>query len=638
MSRFHHTLIALFCALGSCAYSQRQADSLIALAKTLPDSVERCKKYLEISQFLRRSDSLRAALYQQKAVAVAARISNPKKSLQAQLVLAKHYLNERSFVKARQYTERARQLASASNTGELATTSYYSGCIYLQEGETTKALDQFMTAYKLAAMAHDPELQAHVNASFGVVYQQQNQLDSALAYYLKSYAYFEKSNNDYTMAGSQNIGNILLSRGAYAEGQSYLNRALEIAKQRGDLQAEMIILGNIANGYEREGKLDLAERYARELIKDAEQTGFALQVMYGKTLLSTIKIDQQHYDEAIGSAREALFMAEQEKASSFVVANYEMLVLCYERKGDYRQAYGYKDRLVRLKDSLSAAANKSYIEEIKQRYNLQQKNQELQLKSELIEQIKTSDRQKTVIIASLLILGLSGLVSVFLFLQRRKIREELARKNLSIENQNKNLEAFIKGQEEERKRVASDLHDGLAQHLVMLKMGIQGLPLADDQQHHLGQEIDTMIEETRKISHNMMPGVLVDLGLLKALKSLVKDLNSHHPQLHVSLETNPDFKALAPDTEIQLYRIVQELLNNILKHSGASTCSISIYSTAEELRIQVSDNGKGFDTKSPGSGIGLQNIASRVASLRGSLQVNSVPGQGTSTNIHILLS
>jgi len=637
--------MALWLCIGTarlCIGQQQHLDSLVKLSATQQDKVERCRIFLELSQLYQKSDTVKAALYAEKAKSLEAQLKDEEQRLHANLVFAKHYLNNRSFDEARRYTEKARKLSKQNgNQKELAMILYYSGCIYLSQGNSKKALDDFILCYRQAEALGDNDLKAHVNSSFGVIYQQQNQFDSALVYFKKSFDYFEATGGDteFSMTGSQNIGGILLAQGAYTEGQAYLKRGLELAKQRKDINAEMIALGNIANGYEREGKLELAEFYATELVKDAQKSGFLLQELYGKALLSSIKLDEKHYEGAILQAKEALGLAEQVKMTSFIVSLYEVIVKGYEQKGDYQKAYLYKNKLVHIKDSISAIENTNYIEEIKQKYSLQKKNQELLLKTELIQQIQKTGKQKTIIIISLLVLGISGLVSVFLFFQRRKIKEELTRKTIVLENQNKNFEAFINGQEQERKRIASDLHDGLAQNLVMLKMGIRNLNLPDAEQQkkldYYSGELDTMIEETRRISHNMMPGVLVDLGLLKALKSLIADLNANHPTLHTTLSVSEPFIKPAPELEIQLYRIIQELLNNVIKHSAATACVIDLRSDSSGIRIELKDNGKGFEKNLAKTGIGLQNIQSRVNSLNGMLTIDSAPGKGTSVSMRI---
>jgi two-component system NarL family sensor kinase len=645
MNKFWFFLTALLlciCHTTICLGQQKHLDSLVRVASATPDSIERCRIYLELSQLYQKTDTLKSSLYRQKANTVLAQFKADKRRLQANLVFAKHHLNARLFDEALNYTYNARALAKQTDTKkDLATTYYYSGCIYLSQGNSKKALDDFIQSYKLANAVGDNDLKAHVNSSFGVIYQQQGQLDSALLYYKKSFSYFEStnSNTEYAMVGSQNIGNILLSKGAYAEGQSFMKRALDMARQRKDINAEMIILGNMSNGYEREGNLNLAEFYAAELVKDALKTGFILQELYGKTLLSTIKLDEKKYDEAILRSQEALALAEREKVASFIVPLYEMLVSSYEQKKDYKHAYDYKNRLVHVQDSLADIENTNYIEEIKQKYNLQQKNQELQLKTQLIQQIEKSDKQKTVIIISLLVILASAALSVFLYRQRRKIKDELERKNRALEHQNKNFEAFINGQDEERKRIASDLHDGLAQHLVMLKMGILNFNLSDSiQQEKLNfysDEIDKMIEETRKISHNMMPGVLVDLGLLKAMKSLITEINANHLSLKIALLITDPFVKLSSDIEIQVYRIIQELLNNVIKHSGATHCEISLTSTASLLSVDLKDNGTGFEKDKTKKGIGLQSIHSRVTSLNGKVTIDSALNKGTTVSLRI---
>ena len=637
-------LILLFllyvCTPGRSYSQQAYPDSLIRLAAATADTSERCRIYLELSRYYDKNDTLVARRYMRNALGLEKAQKDEKKLIQTQLVFAKHFINLRQADEAKRYADKASGLIEKNGGGkELAMLHYYNGCIYLLKGDSKRALDDFIRSYKLADASHDETLKAHVNASFGVIYQQQNQLDSALVYYKKTLAYFEANDpkSEYTMVGLQNIGNIFLSKGAYAEGLTFLKRALEQAEARNDRLAQMTILGNMANGYLREGKLEAAETYASKLAQEAEKNGIPLQVLYGKTLIASIRTSQKKHDDAIRDSKEALVLAEQLKMASFVTTMYELLITNYEQKNDYKQAYAYKTILMHYKDSLSEEENKQYIEEIKHKYNLQQKNQELLLKTELIRQIQTSNRQKTMIIASLVIIVLTGIISVFLYMQRRKIKDELRRKDLDLENRNKHFEAFINGQEQERKRIASDLHDGLGQNLVMLKMGVSNLKAGDPEQqdkvNNYTREIEQMIEETRKLSHNMMPGVLVDLGLLKALKSLVSEINLLHPSLHTELIIAEPFRKMPAHTEIQVYRIIQELLNNVIKHAAASQCRISLSSAGQNISISIKDNGRGFDNQAPKTGIGLQNVQSRVNSLNGKLSIESGLNQGSAFTI-----
>jgi len=636
-------LLLLFLCKGSRGFSQqRSIDSLVTLSYSVPDSVDRFKIYLELSILYKPTDTVSSKLYRLKANQLLSRFTNEKKALQAYLIIAKHDLNLRKYEEALSYSTRALTLAKkTADQKYIATAYYYMGCIYLSKGDSKKALDYFIQSSRIADNTEDNELKAHLNSSFGVIYQQQNKFDSALVYFKKSMNYLESNtkNDEYRMTGLQNIGGILIAQGSYEEGQAFFKKALELAKTRRDKYAEVTILFNISNGYQREGDFIKAEPYTLELVKEAEKNGFILLQAYGKTLLATLKMDQKEYDAGISQSKEALILANKENLSSLIMPLYDILVTCYEGKQDYKKALEYRNLSIGFKDSLSSIENTNYIEELKQKYNLQQKNRELGLKTDLIQQVEKSNRQKTFIIISLLIVCLSATLSLFFYNQRRKIKEELIQKDRYLESQTKHFEAFINGQEQERKRIASDLHDGLAQNLVILKMGISNIkPSEKEQQEEINayaHEIDLLIEETRKISHDMMPDVLVDLGLQRALKSLINGINKNHPTLTIQFVVTEPFTNITPDTEIQLYRVIQELLNNIIKHSFATTCEITLSSTDTMITVAVKDNGKGFDQGAEKKGIGLQNIDSRVKSLKGTLQITTHLNQGTIVNINV---
>lgn len=148
--------------------------------------------------------------------------------------------------------------------------------------------------------------------------------------------------------------------------------------------------------------------------------------------------------------------------------------------------------------------------------------------------------------------------------------------------------------------------------------------------------IDTSIKELRRVAHNMMPEMLTKFGLNEALKEYCNSINATGLvavtyQSH-GLEARPD-----KSTEIIVYRIVQELLNNILKHAGATTALVQLIRDENRLNVVVEDNGKGFDPSRPenNKGAGWENIRSRVEYLKGQAEVHSEPGKGTLVNIEL---
>jgi signal transduction histidine kinase len=153
------------------------------------------------------------------------------------------------------------------------------------------------------------------------------------------------------------------------------------------------------------------------------------------------------------------------------------------------------------------------------------------------------------------------------------------------------------------------------------------------------QLIDEACQEIRNISHNLMPGSLIRLGLLAAIKDLIRKINTSK-KIHITLDSNFEETRFDENVEISIYRVIQEIFNNILKHACASEVLISLRRSGEKnLELSIADNGIGFDTSeiANSSGIGWKNIYSRLTMINGSMEINSVKSNGTSINIRVFL-
>lgn len=189
------------------------------------------------------------------------------------------------------------------------------------------------------------------------------------------------------------------------------------------------------------------------------------------------------------------------------------------------------------------------------------------------------------------------------------------------------MNAMIEGQEMERKRIARDLHDRVGSLLSTLKLHMSA---ADGEGSHDPKDLlDETIQEVRLISHNMMSPVLVRFGLVAALNDLVESLNSTKKVKAKVLVLGVDDR-LATMLEIGIYRILQELINNTLKHAGAEEISIRLDQRNERIKVVYSDDGKGFDPSIvvEDAGLGLGNMKERAQTLRGTLSNESAEGQG----------
>lgn len=242
-------------------------------------------------------------------------------------------------------------------------------------------------------------------------------------------------------------------------------------------------------------------------------------------------------------------------------------------------------------------------------------------------------------IASMMALGLVLLLIGIRFYLRRQVR--LRTRDLQLE-QRARIGAIIETEEKERKRIAGELHDGLGQLLSTARLNVAGLGEDEESQDNVLlknslQLLDEACAEVRTISHNMMPGALIRLGLAEAVNELINKINDTE-KIKIAYDTNLD-ERLPETTEVALYRIVQEVLTNMLRHAEAKNISVRIDKTGEQLLVVIADDGKGLDVAQiqHSGGLGWKNIYSRLGLLEGTMDIASEKGKGTTITINIPL-
>ena len=244
--------------------------------------------------------------------------------------------------------------------------------------------------------------------------------------------------------------------------------------------------------------------------------------------------------------------------------------------------------------------------------------------------------------------GVLSLVLIFALLYRNyRQKQRLQHQRIAdLETEKKLMaaEAVLKGEEQERTRLAQDLHDGLGGMLSGIKYSFNTMKgqLVMTQENTLAFErsmdmIDSSIQEMRRVAHNMMPEALVKFGLNTALKDFCNDINQTGA-LQLSFQSiGLDETAIDQTISITIYRIVQELVNNTMKHSGAKTGLVQVSLMQQILTVTVEDDGSGFDVLLA-EGMGWKNIRNRVEFLKGKLDVQSENNKGTSVHIEINLA
>jgi signal transduction histidine kinase len=233
-------------------------------------------------------------------------------------------------------------------------------------------------------------------------------------------------------------------------------------------------------------------------------------------------------------------------------------------------------------------------------------------------------------------------VFIFVILLFAFYRQRVNKNRIIAQQQIKQLEeekkllaarSLVEGQEEERKRIAKDLHDGIGVLLSTAKMQFTALKDKNPENKDLVDKAGKLLEQAsvdvRRISHNMMPGLLTKFGLNEALADLFEQLDET-PDLSAKVDTNKEDIRLAENQEIMLYRIIQELVYNTLKHAGAKNISLNLNFADDTLNLHYADDGVGFemDKQTESISIGLKGIESRVSFLGGEVNMESETGNG----------
>lgn len=321
------------------------------------------------------------------------------------------------------------------------------------------------------------------------------------------------------------------------------------------------------------------------------------------------------------------------------------------RLGNIKTAYGWLERHGKLNDSLYKSKINTDINALEAKFRSAENKKRISELTAANEKVKFEAKNR------LLMNWLLGAVSLFLafvliggflfFQNRKKLKELNYRQELKYIDQQyqvKLTRAMINGQDEERKRVARDLHDGLGGMLAAVKINISGWAaksrLTDDQElSSIVSRLDSSITELRSIAGNLMPASLLKFGLKVSLRDLCELFMSDN--LAIDFQCMGVIDRLPVDQQMTIYRIVQELLNNVVKHSKAKNVLLQCSLYQNNFMITIEDDGVGFDIGSlkGKEGMGISNIKTRVAYLGGKLEfVSSDNGQGTNINIELKVS
>jgi len=424
------------------------------------------------------------------------------------------------------------------------------------------------------------------------------------------------------------------------ESRRYSFIALEWLKQVNDPPSELATYCNIALSYMDEGKPKQAIPYYRTALSEKIKTSATQQVTAIRGLgscylaLKNYKLAEQYYQQA-------LTISQEEKLNKSMYECYKALVSVYTGLGDYEKALSYRDAYEQMKDSTQNAERMLKVQQLEVEYRTAQKDKEIAQKQLLLHQQGTVIQRKNRMII-FVVIGSILTVALLIALQRNyKNKKKLELLQLEKNREIAQLKATMQGEEKERERIARELHDGIMVQFSSAQMNLSALIERSDIAHtpameHVLDQLEDATKELRKSAHNLMPDMLLKEGLAEATHYFCKTLEqSSNTNIHFQLIGV--MEPLSPVYELMFYRIIQELLQNTLKHAKAKEILVQINCQPDVFSIAVEDDGIGFSEQqlSGKEGMGLSGIRSRIASLNGHFYINTQPNRGTSVYIEV---
>lgn len=398
---------------------------------------------------------------------------------------------------------------------------------------------------------------------------------------------------------------------------------------------------NSAYRFQKLEKFDSASIYFEQALELTNQYLDSIKLINMLVYLGENATWAEDYQQALVYFDRLEGFPDSYKVQSTMHRAYRLRVDAEAGVNNFAEAYEYFSKYILLDETYWSINTQDQLIQYEAKYQSVIKDAEI-VTRELELERSTTQRN----LAYLSLLGVF-LLSSFLYYRYNKNQRLAKYKIVNLEKQQKlmALDYMVQGQEEERKRIAQDLHDGLGGLLSTARLQIQNVQAEIKKlgEMNLLSEAELMIDnacsEVRRISHDMMPGALMDLGLIDALEDLAAKAMSEYPIL-ISITHNLEDVTLIDKTKVQLYRIFQEMMNNTLKHAEASNINIDLLANKTHLTIQYKDDGKGFDGSVDQSkaGLGLKNIESRVRYLSGIQNCISGLGQGVLFDINIPLN
>jgi signal transduction histidine kinase len=536
------------------------------------------------------------------------------------------------------------------NQKELALVMDLKGWIFQNKEQYDSATYYFIDALKIADSNNDIKFSAEIANNLSILFWTIGDFKKAATY--ASGAYFNGLKLRDTMLMSNGLFNLGNAKGQlkqYDSARILYRKVTELITDPSKYNYVLFrALSNDAAMLSEENRTDESIKKYKEILQLSSKVPPSLMA-YIYSGLGAAQLKKNLPADAEVNLTKAVSIAQRANDTYSLRDNYLLMAKIKKARSDFKSALFFREKYDSLNEKMMNEATTKNMHALEKKYNSAKKdNQIARQQLSLVENkniIQTENNINAALISGIILLLFVALLVYRNFRNRHKIlkqSEELKMQKIQeLENEKQLIAArsLLQGQEEERTRLARDLHDGVGGLLSGVKLSMSNMKgnffLSEENalaMSNVIMQLDQSIAELRRVSHNMMPESLIKYGLKEALENYCETLNISG-KIKVQLQAYGMEERMEQSNEIVAYRMVQELLNNVIKHADAKNVLIQLVRKQDHFTLTVEDDGKGFDPKEISSGAGLQNIKARAEYLNGTLDIVSSRGEGTSVTI-----
>lgn len=669
------------CLFNSVFAKTKKTDSLFQIIQQNGNDTGNTRAYILLSEIYQNTNIDSAELLAQKGIELAQQrkqdrmeafghnamgyVKYFKGDYQASIASFQHYYE------ASERTHNKIAMAFARNN---------EGNVYIELGDYVTAIDKYKEALEIRKDANDTVGIAMSYNNMGYIYKDLGDYEKAISNFLYALRIYEKKGDRKSIGMTYNyIGTVYWRKKDFALAHQNIDKALKIHQELNDDGNTAICLHTKGAVYGDEKKYDsalyvfdkakalyekntdprqlalthadIAEIFERKQMHDSAIYHFQKGISYNNSIgnkrslaslyngLASALIHTGKLANGKQYLDSAMMVMEQTRKKEDFKNYYKVLSDYYRATGDNAMALKCLDLHTTYKDSLLNEENQKAIADMQTKYDVEKKDQQIKLQnSELL--------RRNIMLGSLGALSLLLLLLGISYYNRLKLKQQTRLQEEIMRQQDFATKAVIEAEENERKRIGSDLHDGVGQLMSAAKMNLSAIEdrvtFKTDQDKQAYEKsialVDEGCREVRAVSHSIMPNALLRAGLSNAIKEFIEKLDNR--TLKINLHSVGLNERLDSNVETVLYRIIQECVNNVIKHSGANSLDISLIKDMDGISATIEDNGKGFHVAETqkADGIGLKNIQTRVNYLKGTIDIDSAPGRGTLVAIHVPLA